>query len=98
MVITLFQSIQMLCPMLLVVLILTGKVEPWMVIAISLVVGITDSLSMPSFQSIVPSIVERDQIPMGIALNSTQFNLSRILGPVVAGLLMAAWARRDASR
>jgi MFS family permease len=90
MVITLFQSIQLLCPMLLVVLILTGKVEPWMVIAISLVVGITDSLSMPSFQSIVPSIVERDQIPTGIALNSTQFNLSRILGPVVAGLLMAS--------
>ncbi|HTS84078.1 MAG TPA: MFS transporter, partial [Usitatibacter sp.] len=38
-VITFFQSIQMLCPLLLVVLIVTGAVEPWMVIALSLVVG-----------------------------------------------------------
>jgi predicted MFS family arabinose efflux permease len=89
-VITLFQSIQMLCPTLLVVLLLTGKVEPWVVIALSLVVGITDALSMPSFQSIVPSIVEHDQISSGIALNSTQFNLSRILGPAIAGVLMAS--------
>jgi MFS family permease len=85
-----FQSIQMLCPMLLVVLVLTEAVQPWMVIAMSLVVGVTDALSMPSFQSIVPTIVAREQIPTGIALNTTQFNLSRILGPAVAGLLMAS--------
>jgi predicted MFS family arabinose efflux permease len=89
-VISSFQSIQMLCPTLLVVLLLTGTVSPWMVISLSLVVGITDALSMPSFQSIVPSIVERDQIATGIALNSTQFNLSRILGPALAGVLMTS--------
>jgi len=89
-VITAFQSLQMLCPTLIVVLLLTGHVAPWMIIAASLIVGITDALSMPSFQSIVPSIVAREQIPTGIALNSTQFNLSRILGPAVAGLLMAS--------
>lgn len=85
-----FQSIQMLCPVLLVLLLLTGTVQPWVVIALSLVVGVTDALSMPSFQSIVPSIVEREQIPAGIALNTTQFNLSRILGPALAGVLMAS--------
>jgi len=53
-------------------------------------VGVTDALSMPSFQSIVPSIVDRKQIPQGVALNSTQFNLSRILGPAIAGALMAS--------
>ena len=84
-----FQSIQMLCPILLVALLLAGAVKPWMVIALSLVVGITDALSMPSFQTIVPSIVERDQLASGIALNSTQFNLSRILGPALAGVLMS---------
>jgi len=89
-VITLFQSIQMLCPALLVVLLLAGTVHPWMVIAISLVVGVTDALSMPSFQSIVPSIVEHAQISSGLALNSTQFNLSRILGPALAGVLIAS--------
>ena len=82
------QALQMLCPTLLVVLLLAGAVKPWMVIVLSLIVGITDALSMPSFQSIVPSIVERDQIATGIALNSTQFNLSRILGPALAGILM----------
>ena len=61
-----------------------------MIIALSLVVGVTDALSMPSFQSIVPSIVARDEIGRGLALNSTQFNLSRILGPAIAGVLMAS--------
>jgi MFS family permease len=88
-VITVFQSIQMLCPMTLVALLLIGTVRPWMVIVSSAVVGITDALSMPSFQSIVPSIVERQQIPAALAVNSSQFNLSRILGPAVAGIVMA---------
>ena len=88
--ITAFQSVQMLCPVLLVVLVLTHTAQPWLVVALSLVVGVTDALSMPSFQTIVPSIVPRAQIARGIALNTTQFNLSRILGPAVAGALMAS--------
>jgi MFS family permease len=85
-----FQSIQMLCPILLVGLLLAHAVRPWMVVSISLVVGITDALSMPSFQSIVPSIVPREQIAAGLALNATQFNLSRILGPALAGVLLVS--------
>jgi len=86
-----FQSIQMLCPLALVVLLLIGKVEPWMVVALSLVVGVTDALSMPSFQTITPTIVERRQIGTALALNATQFNVSRMLGPVFAGALMSAF-------
>jgi len=89
-VITLFQSIQMLCPLIIVALLLGHAVRPFVVVGLSLVVGITDALSMPSFQSIVPSIVPREQIARGLALNSTQFNLSRILGPAIAGVLMAS--------
>ena len=85
-----FQSIQMLCPLLIVGLLLAGTIQPWMVVAISLVVGITDALSMPSFQTIVPSIVPYDRIAAGLALNATQFNLSRILGPALAGMLMVS--------
>jgi len=51
---------------------------------------VTDALSMPSFSSIVPSIVEPRQIASALALNATQFNLSRILGPALAGVLMAS--------
>jgi predicted MFS family arabinose efflux permease len=90
-VIALFQSIQMLCPAAIVVLLLTHRVQPWMIIVLSVVVGITDALSMPSFQSIVPSIVKHEEIGRGLALNSTQFNLSRILGPSLAGVLMASF-------
>ncbi len=89
-IIAVFQSIEMLCPIALVVLLLTGSLQAWMVIGLSLVVGITDALSMPSYQSIVPSIVKRRQLATGIALSSTQYNLSRILGPACAGLLIAA--------
>ena len=84
-----FQSVQMLCPLAIVALLIAGTIQPWMIVLLSLVVGITDALSMPSFASIVPSIVERSQIGTGIALNATQFNLSRIAGPALAGVLMA---------
>lgn len=89
-VITWFQSAQMLCPIAIVILLIAGAARPWMIILLSLVVGITDALSMPSFSSIVPSIVQRRQIGAGLALNSTQFNVSRILGPALAGILMAS--------
>jgi MFS family permease len=84
-----FQSLQMLCPVTIVLLLLADRAQPWMIVLLSLVVGITDALSMPSFSSIVPSIVERRQIGAGLALNSTQFNISRIAGPALAGVLMA---------
>jgi len=89
-IIAVFQSIQMLCPASIVVLLIAGTIRPWMIIAFSAIVGITDALSMPSFQSIVPSIVSREQIGDGLALNSTQFSLSRILGPAIAGLLISS--------
>jgi predicted MFS family arabinose efflux permease len=90
-VIVVFQSLQMLCPLLLLVLLWAHRVQPWEVIALSLGVGITDALSMPAFTSIVPSIVEPAQLGGAFALNSTQFNLSRILGPALAGVLLASW-------
>ncbi len=84
-----FQTIQMFCPILVVLLILTGTISVWIIIGLALIVGITDALSMPAFQSIVPSIVEPNQIGTAIALNSTQINLSRVLGPAIAGVVMA---------
>ena len=89
-VIAFFQSLQMLCPVIIVALLITGRVHVWIIIVLSVIVGITDALSMPSFQSIVPSIVKHEEIGTGLALNSTQFNLSRVLGPSVAGLLMSS--------
>ena len=89
-VIAFFQSVQMLCPVIIVALLIAGRVQIWIIIALSVIVGITDALSMPSFQSIVPAIVKHEEIGAGLALNATQFNLSRVLGPSIAGLLMSS--------
>ena len=84
-----FQAIQMFCPLVLVVLLFGGWLHIWMIVVLSLIVGVTDALSMPAFQSIVPLIVPSDRIENAIALNSTQFNLSRVMGPALAGLVIA---------
>lgn len=84
-----FQGIQVLCPVLLVLLLATGHIRVWMVIALSLVVGVTDALSGPSINALVPSVVPEDDVPSAVALNSAQFNLSRVLGPFFAGAVMA---------
>jgi MFS family permease len=87
-VIYVFQGIQMVCPVLIVALVAMGWVKVWMIIAVSLVVGITDALSAPAFSSLIPSIVNREDLKPALALNSIQFNLSRVLGPAIAGLIM----------
>ncbi len=80
----------MLCPLVIMGLLVHGSISPIVIILLSFIVGITDALSMPAFQSIVPTIVEHQQISRGLVLNSTQFNLSRLLGPALAGVLMAS--------
>lgn len=84
------QALQGLTPLLLMALVLLGHVNPWIIIACSLVIGVTDALSIPSYSSIVPSIVERHQVGAAIALKSMQFNLSRIIGPAIAGVLLTS--------
>jgi len=83
-----FQVIQFLCVLVMVVLLVEGGLKVWMLVLISFLVGLTDSLSMPAFQSIIPSLVEEKDIHKAISLNSTQFNLSRILGPAIAGVVI----------
>jgi MFS family permease len=84
-----FQGIQFVCPVLIVVLLATGRLHVWMIIALSLVVGITDALSGPSINALVPSSVPEEDVASAVALNSAQFNLSRVLGPFFAGAVMA---------
>ena len=83
-----FQTIQFLCVITMVVLLVLGWLKVWMIIIISFLVGLTDSLSMPSFQSVIPSLVNPKEIPRAVSLNSTQFNLSRVLGPAIAGIVI----------
>jgi MFS family permease len=83
-----FSGIQMLCPLLIVILGAAGWIKVWIIIVLSLIVGITDALSSPAFSSLIPSIVSEEDLRPALALNSIQFNLSRVLGPAIAGLVM----------
>src|SRR5581483_7509071 len=87
----LFQGLQAACPVLLVILLWLNRLQVWEIIALSAVVGITDALSMPAIQALVPSTVPEERISSAVALNSAQFNLSRVLGPLAAGSVMAAF-------
>ena len=58
-------------------------------------VGTAQSFGGPAYSALVPSLVEKEDVPNAIALNSIQFNLARVIGPVIGGLAMkyagAAW-------
>jgi MFS family permease len=59
------------------------------ILAIAFLTGLAQSQSAPTYQATLTSLVPRDHIPNAVALNSLQFNLSRAIGPVIAGLLLA---------
>jgi len=84
-----FQAVQFVFVLAMLVLLITGLVKVWMILIVSFVVGLTDALCNPSLQTIVPSLVSGKDIPRAVSLSSTQFNLSRILGPVIAGIVIA---------
>jgi MFS family permease len=61
----------------------------WYVLALSFLNGCAQAFGGPAYQSLVPSLVEKKDLPNAIALNSIQFNLARIIGPLLAGAAMA---------
>lgn len=70
-------------------LIATGLVHWWMILALSFVTGCCMALASPSFQAITIDLVGREDLANAVALNSTQFQLSRVVGPTLAGLAMS---------
>ncbi|MBI4493258.1 MAG: MFS transporter [Chloroflexi bacterium] len=74
----------------------TGLATPQPVAAIMLVGGILAALRMPAWQSLLPDVVPTEDLPGAMSLSSAQFNLGRVIGPAVAGVVIAtggyAWA------
>ena len=68
----------------------TGVIQFWQVALLALLAGTAGAIQTPAYQAIVPSLVDRAAIGSAVALNSAQFNLSRILGPSLAGAVIAA--------
>jgi predicted MFS family arabinose efflux permease len=89
------QVVQMISAALLAALIWTNHVQIWHILCLSFVVGTAQSFGGPAYSALVPSLVEKEDVPNAIALNSIQFNLARVIGPVLGGLALkyvgSAW-------
>jgi MFS family permease len=83
------QSSAMLQAVILWVLVATGHVQIWHVLLLASLLGLTNSLDMPTRQAFVAEMVGREDLPNAVALNSSLFNMARILGPGLGGLLIA---------
>jgi MFS family permease len=75
---------------LLGVLAVTGVVTKWHVFALAFAFGVATAFDTPARQSFVVEMVGPDILPNAVGLNSASFNVGRIFGPAIAGLLIAA--------
>src|SRR5207249_2280231 len=80
------QTVAGVAALTLGVLVLTGVIKVWMILCLSFVTGCFMSLAGPSYMALVFDLVGRDDLANAVALNSTQFQLARVLGPVAAGV------------
>src|SRR5260370_27785506 len=83
------QSSAMLQAVNLWVLVATAHVQIWHVLLLASLLGLTNSLDMPTRQAFVVEMVGREDLPNAVALNSSLFNMARILGPGLGGLIIA---------
>ena len=83
------QSVMMVLAFLLAALAFWHVVTVWEVALIAFLNGVAQAMNQPSYQAMVPRLVKRDDLTNAIALNSAQFNMSRILGPTLGGYAMA---------
>jgi len=85
------QCMQMATALTLAVLVYLDVVQIWHVLALSAVTGLAQAFGGPAYQSLIPSLVEKRDLPNAIAFNSIQFNLARVIGPLIAGAALAAF-------
>ncbi|MFN8590225.1 MAG: MFS transporter [Thermomicrobiales bacterium] len=75
----------------LALLVVTGRVQLWHIYAAALALGVISAVDMPARQAFVVDLVGKDDLMNAIALNSALFNTTRVVGPALAGLLLAAY-------
>lgn len=71
------------------ILVATGAVQLWMVYILAFLLGIVTMLDNPTRQTFIVEMVGEDQLRNAVALNSSQFNLARVVGPAIGGGLIA---------
>ena len=89
------QYIQMTCAFTLAVVYALGFIQVWQILTLSFIVGLAQSFGGPAYSALIPSLVKSEDLPNAIALNSIQFNLARVIGPMLGGIalkqLNATW-------
>src|SRR5438045_1559751 len=83
------QYVQMASAALLTILVAVGAVHVWQILCLSFVSGLAQAFGGPAYQALIPTLVDRDDMPNAIALNSIQFNMAITVGPALAGQTLA---------
>lgn len=89
-IIVITQSLSMIMPLALAALTFTGHVRAWHVFALASCLGVVNAFDIPARQSFLVEMVGREDLMNAIALNSSMVNGARVVGPAIAGLLVAA--------
>ncbi len=79
------QYVQMATSAALALLMYFQVVEIWHILVLSFVTGLAQAFGGPAYQSLVPSLVAKKDLPNAVALNSIQFNVARVIGPMLFG-------------
>jgi MFS family permease len=87
------QCVQMATSAALAVLMYFEVVEIWHILALSFVTGCAQAFGGPAYQSLIPSLVDKKDLPNAVALNSIQFNVARVLGPTAFGVINVAFQK-----
>jgi MFS family permease len=84
------QTSAMLLAFVFAALTLTGSIRVWQIFVLAALLGIVNAFDIPARQAFLVEMVGREDLINAIALNSSMFNGARIIGPAVAGILVAA--------
>ncbi len=87
------QWVQLTTAAILAVLVYFRVIEVWHILLLSFITGTAQAFGGPAYQSLIPSLVGKQDLTNAIALNSIQFNVARMVGPLLAGATLAAFKR-----
>jgi MFS family permease len=85
------QYVQMATSATLAILMYLQVVEIWHILLLSFTTGVAQAFGGPAYQSLIPSLVDKKDLPNAVALNSIQFNVARVIGPLLFGLTIAVF-------
>jgi MFS family permease len=85
------QYIQMATSGTLALLMYLHIVQIWHILVLSSITGLAQAFGGPAYQSLIPSLVDKKDLPNAVALNSIQFNLARVIGPLLFAATLAAF-------